>query len=268
MDYKLIALDVDGTLLNSKKILTEKVFKAVRNLQERNIPVVIATGRPEKGISHIAKELEMEMYGGYVLSYNGGRILDCKNKELIYSSTIPQEYYEEVYEFSKDLNCRLLTYEGDYIITEEPDDEYVAIESNVVKMAVKKVENLLERLTYPVDKFLLVGEPSYMGSVVDKVKEKFKGKLNVFQSEPFFIEIVPDKIDKANSLGMLLEKWGMTREHLVACGDGRNDVTMIDFAGMGVAMKNACEEVLSVADYVADSNDEDGVAKVIEKFFK
>jgi hydroxymethylpyrimidine pyrophosphatase-like HAD family hydrolase len=92
--------------------------------------------------------------------------------------------------------------------------------------------------------------------------------LNIFQSEPFFIEVVPLHIDKAKSLDYLLTTLKLTKEQLIACGDGGNDVTMIDYAGLGVAMKNACEEVKEVADYETDSCDQDGVAKVIEKFFK
>jgi len=263
----MIALDIDGTLLNSKKELTTRVKSAIKSLQDRKIPLVIASGRPEKGIHHVADELLMKENGGYILSYNGGKITDYKTGELIYQKTIPEELYEEIYESTKDLNASLLTYKKDYIITEKPENEYVDIESRVVRMPVEKVKNLLLEIDFLVDKFLLVGEPTYMKEVVKSLSDKFKERLNIFQSEPFFIEIVPVGIDKATSLERLLEMHGLSREDLIACGDGKNDVTMIHFAGLGVAMENACEEVLEVSDYIAESCDNDGVAKIIEKFF-
>lgn len=266
--YKILALDIDGTLLNSKKEITPAVASAIEKLQKRNVPILIASGRPTQGIRHVAAELNMQERGGYILSFNGGKITDCKTDEVIYSETILPEYYEEICEYVANMNASLLTYDKEYIITEKPDNKYVEVESKVVKMPVKKVDNILDELICPVDKFLLVGEPEYMMSQVKAMAEHFKGRLNVFQSEPYFIEVVPLGIDKAASLQVLLEKLGLTKDELVACGDGRNDVTMVDYAGMGIAMANACDEVKTVADYITASCDEDGVARAIEKFFE
>lgn len=265
--YRILALDIDGTLLNSNKEITPAVRKAIENLQEKNIPILIVSGRPAQGIMHVADELGLKEKGGYILSYNGGKIINCKDNEVMYSSSISEELYKEICEYTFNMNASLLTYEGDFIITEKPDNPYVDVESRVVRMPVKKVDNMLERLDFPVDKFLLVGEPDYMQSQVERVAKHFQGRLNVFQSEPFFIEIVPIGIDKASSLDKLLSILGSKREELVACGDGLNDVTMIDYAGMGVAMENACKEVKEVSDYITSSCDEDGVAKAIYRFF-
>lgn len=265
--YKMLALDIDGTLLNTKKEITPAVAAAVGGLQDRGIPVIIASGRPAQGIRHVADALNMKEKGGYILSFNGGRITDCRTGETVYSRTVPSIYNKEICEYASHMEASLLTYDGENIITEKPDNKYVNIESTVVRMNVRRVDSLLEELVFPVDKFLLVGEPEYMMSRVKKMADHFKGRLNIFQSEPFFIEIVPLGIDKASSLEVLLQKRGMTKDELVACGDGRNDVTMIEYAGMGVAMANACDEVRAVADYITSSCDEDGVARAIEKFF-
>lgn len=265
--YKVLALDIDGTLLNGKKEITPKVKRAIAELEKQNIPILIASGRPLMGIRHVADELDMNTKGGYILSFNGGKIIEYKTGNIVYSKTIPREYYREIYEYAHKMDASMLTYDGDYIITEKPENRYVDVESKVVKMDVKKVDNLLECLTFDVDKFLIVGEPDYLQKEVEKMAEHFKGRLNIFRSEPFFIEVVPMGIDKASSLEVLLKELGMTREELVACGDGRNDVTMIKYAGLGVAMENACPEVKEAADYVTKSNEEDGVAYVAEKFF-
>lgn len=268
--YKILALDIDGTLLNTKKEITPAVGRAIEGLQERGIPVLIASGRPAQGIRHVADALHMKEKGGYILSFNGGKIIDCTTEEVVYSNPVSSLYYREVIDYANTLDASILTYDGDYIITEKPDNKYVQVESNVVKMPVKKVDNLYETILedkVDVDKFLIVGEPEYMMSKVKAMAEHFKGRLNVFQSEPFFIEVVPLGIDKATSLKVLLDRLGMTRDELVACGDGRNDVTMVEYAGMGVAMENACDEVKAVADYVTASCDEDGVAVAVERFF-
>lgn len=266
--YKALALDIDGTLLNSEKEVTPEVFKAVRRLQEAGVPVMIASGRPEQGISHVARAIGMDSLGGYILSFNGGKITEFKSGNVVYNKTIPIEYNQEIIDYAENIpESTILTYENGTIITENPENQYVGVESRVVKMPVEKVYSLKERAVFPVNKFLIVGEPDVLRKEVKSMKERFEGRLNVFQSEPFFIEVVPLGIDKAESLDYLLGTLGLSGEELLACGDGGNDVTMIKYAGMGVAMENACEEVKKVADYITASCDNDGVAKAIDKFF-
>jgi hypothetical protein len=266
--YKALALDVDGTLLNTKKEVTDKVLRQIRRLQERKIPIMIASGRPEQGISHVAKAIGMDVYGGYILSFNGGKITEFSSGKVVYNTTVPVELNEEVIKYAHKIpQSTVLTYESDGIITEDTDNQYVQLESRIVRMPAEKVADLRTRVVFPANKFLIPGEPAVLQREVAAMAEHFKGRLNIFQSEPFFIEIVPLGIDKAQSLDYLLSTLGLTGDELVACGDGGNDITMIDYAGMGVAMENACDAVKKVADYVTASCDEDGVAKAIEKFF-
>lgn len=266
--YKALALDIDGTLLNSKKEVTPAVLQKIHELQERKVPVMIASGRPEQGIRHVAEAIDMNVYGGYVLSFNGGKITEFQTGEVVYNTTIPVELNDEIIRMAHEVEeSTVLTYQGDKIIVENPENEYAKLESRVVKMPLEKVEDLTGKVTFQVNKFLIVGNPEVLKHRVACLAEHFRGKLNVFQSEPFFIEIVPMGIDKAKSLDWLLKKLGYQREELVACGDGGNDITMIDYAGMGVAMGNACDAVKEVADEITASSDEDGVAKVIEKYF-
>jgi Cof subfamily protein (haloacid dehalogenase superfamily) len=97
--------------------------------------------------------------------------------------------------------------------------------------------------------------------------EVLKGRMEVYRSEPYFLELVPKGIDKAQSLAVLLEEIGMTREEMIACGDGFNDLSMIKYAGLGVAMDNAQPTVKEAADFITHSNDADGVAHVVERFY-
>ena len=129
------------------------------------------------------------------------------------------------------------------------------------------VPNFLDVINFPVPKCLIVGNPEPLAALEKKMKKDLEGKMNVFRSEPFFLELVPNGIDKARSLSVLLEELGMTREEMIAVGDGFNDLSMIQYAGLGVAMANAQEVVRQAADYITLSNEEDGVAAVVDKFF-
>lgn len=265
--YKVLALDIDGTLTNSKKEITPAVLNAVRRLQNADIPVLLVSGRPEKGIEHVARELGFYEYGGYVFAYNGGKIVNKKTGEVVLNQTLPKDMVQPVCEYVKDKNVTILTYDGDDIVTENPDDVYVQKEVMITHMNVRKVDDFAAEMTFPVNKFLITGEPSYLEKLVEEMAEEFSPRLNIFRSEPFFIEVVTQGIDKALSLSKLMEMFGLSKENLVACGDGHNDVTMIDYAGMGVAMENACDAVKKVSNFITKSNDEDGVAFAIDKFF-
>ena len=266
MKYKILVLDIDGTLTNSKKEISPKTKKALMKAQAKGVKLVIASGRPTYGVEPLANELELSKYGGYILSFNGAKIINCETNEIIYEKNIPQDKLPEIYDLSKEQNVNILTYEGDTILTEEPNDKYIAIESRVNKMSVKKVDSFKDYIKSPVTKCLMVAEGDFLANVETIVKNKVGNDLNVYRSEPFFLEIMPKNIDKAYSLNQLLKKINMTRDEMIACGDGFNDKSMIDFAGLGVAMENAQEEVKDVADYITLSNDNDGIAKVVEKF--
>ena len=135
-------------------------------------------------------------------------------------------------------------------------------------METQKVDNFLEAIDFPVAKCLIVGEGSRLAVLEKEMYEVLKDRMGVYRSEPYFLELVPKGIDKAQSLAVLLEKIGATKEEMIAVGDGFNDLSMIKFAGLGVAMANAQEVVRQSADYITLSNEEDGVAAVVEKFMK
>ena len=112
----------------------------------------------------------------------------------------------------------------------------------------------------------MTAPPEKAEKLTAMLQEKFDGILSIYRSEPFFIEIMPKNIDKASSLSRMLKTVGLKQEDVICCGDGYNDVTMVAYAGIGVAMANARDEVKAVADYITGSNDEDGLVDVIDKF--
>ena len=265
--YRILALDIDGTLTNSDKDVTDRVKKAIHSLYERKIPVLLVSGRPTEGIYPIAEKIDLMENDGYILAFNGGKIINAKSKEVIYSKAIDNSLTGPICDFASENNLTILTYKDGKIITTNPEDEYVKIDARINKLSSVKVDDMKKEAPSNPDKFLIVGDPFILEKKVVEMACKFEGRLNIFRSEPYFMEVVPLGIDKAQSLEVLLKSLSLTKEQLVACGDGRNDVTMIDYAGMGVAMENACDEVKAVADFITASNDDDGVAVAIERFF-
>lgn len=266
MKYKLLVLDLDGTLTNNKKEITEYTRNTLIEAQEEGVKIVLASGRPTYGIAPIAEKLELKKYGGYILSYNGGEIINWQTGEMMYENVLPDEVLPYLYQCSRDNDFAIVTYKDKYVITEHPDDEYVLKEALLNVMETKKVENFLDAIDFPVPKCLIVGEASRLAELEKTMHEALKDKMGVYRSEPYFLELVPKGIDKAQSLSVLLQKIGYAREEMIAVGDGFNDKSMIEYAGLGVAMANAQEVVKQSADYITLSNEEDGVAHVVKKF--
>lgn len=267
MKYKLLVLDLDGTLTNRKKEITPHTRETLLRAQQAGVKIVLASGRPTYGIAPLAAELRLDEFGGYILSYNGGQIINWATKEILYENELDPQVYPYLHECARKNGFIILSYKDEYIVSEDAGDPYVQHEAFLNKMPSKTVENFLDVFDFPVPKCLIVGNPEPLAVLEQKMKKDLEGKMNVFRSEPFFLELVPNGIDKALSLSVLLDEIGMKREEMVAVGDGFNDLSMIQFAGLGVAMANAQEVVKQAADYVTLSNEEDGVAAVVEKFF-
>ena len=267
MKYELLVLDLDGTLTNRKKEITPRTRDTLLRAQARGLKVVLASGRPTYGIVPLAEELQMGKYEGFILSYNGGQIIDWKTRKTMYENVLDPEVYPYLHECARRNGFVILSYKGEYIISEDAGDPYVQHEAFLNKMPSVTVPDFLEVINFPVPKCLIVGDPEPLAVLEGQMRRDLEGKMNVFRSEPFFLELVPNGIDKARSLAVLLEELGMEREEMIAVGDGFNDLSMIRFAGLGVAMANAQEVVRQAADHITLSNEEDGVAAVVDRFF-
>lgn len=264
--FRAIALDLDGTLTNHDKVVTPRTRQALLQAESKGAIIILASGRPTYGIVPVAECLELEKRGGYILSYNGGNIVNAKTGEKFFSQFLPDAVIPILYKYAKEKNHALLGYTGNEIITEMPDDQYVKEESRINKMNIRKVDNLLDALEPHPTKLLMTGDPTDMIKAEEELVEILGEKMDIFRSAPFFLELVPKGIDKAQSLLRLLSKINLTPADLMAFGDGYNDLSMLKLAGVGVAMANAAPEVRADADYVTLSNEEDGVAEALLHF--
>ncbi len=266
MDEKVLVLDIDGTLTNSGKEISPATRQGILETLKRGHKVILASGRPTPGMRRYEKELELEKYGGYLLSFNGGRIIECRSGEVVYQRILPLSIIPGLYAFARDNRCGLMTYFGDRIISAFEPDEYVRLESRINGMEIKTVENFKEYVDFDINKCLLTAEPERAEKLEKELAARYGNTLSVYRSEPFFIEIMPQNVDKASSLERMLETVGLTREDAICCGDGYNDISMIKYAGVGVAMGNAQPAVKDAADYITGTNDEDGLVEVMEEF--
>lgn len=262
----VLVLDIDGTLTNSKKEITEKTKNAVIDTMKRGHKVILASGRPTYGMHRYEKELQLKENGGFLLSFNGGRIVDCASGEVVYQKILPKGVLPILYDFAISHDCGLITYENENIILGTRMDDYIGIESRINGMEIKKVDNFIKYVDFDVNKCLMTAPPEQAEKYVRMLQDQFGDELSIYRSEPFFIEIMPKNVDKASSLDHMLHSVGLYRENTICCGDGFNDISMIQYAGIGVAMENAQEAVKESADFITKSNDKDGIVVVIDKF--
>ncbi len=266
MKYRLLATDLDGTLVTEDKRVTERTKQAVRAMILRGGTVVLSSGRPSCGVWHVAKELGLPELGGYILAYNGGELLDCKSGRAEFSVRIPPERIPEIVQLARKHRTAILTYEDEYVISEDADDVYVVGEAKNTRMKVKQVSDLIAYVTFPIVKLMMVGTEKQILELEPIVQEALGPEFAVFRSEAYHLEILPAGIDKGSGLLKTLSYLGIPREEAVSCGDYDNDIPMNEVAGLGVAMENGCPEIKKKAGYITCSNEEDGVAAVIEKF--
>ena len=266
MKYKLLVLDVDGTLLNDEREISKRTLAALLKVQQMGVRIVLASGRPTYGLMPLAKTLELGNYGGFVLSYNGCQIIKAQNGEILFERRINPEMLPYLEKKARKNGFSIFTYHDDTLITDSPDNEYIKNEALLNNLKIIKEDEFSTAIDFAPCKCMLVSDKEKALIGLEQHWEKrLAGTLDAFRSEPYFLEVVPCGVNKANTLGALLEHLGVTREEVIAVGDGVCDVTMLQLAGMGVAMGHSQDSVKVCADYVTASNEEDGVALAVEK---
>ena len=266
MKYKLLVLDVDGTLLNDEREISKRTLAALLKVQQMGVRIVLASGRPTYGLMPLAQTLELGNYGGFVLSYNGCQIIKAQNGEILFERRINPEMLPYLEKKARKNGFAIFTYHDDTLITDSPDNEYIKNEALLNNLKIIREDEFSTAIDFAPCKCMLVSDKEKALIGLEQHWEKrLAGTLDAFRSEPYFLEVVPCGVNKANTLGALLEHLGVTREEVIAVGDGVCDVTMLQLAGMGVAMGHSQDSVKVCADYVTASNEEDGVALAVEK---
>ncbi|MDR0892887.1 MAG: Cof-type HAD-IIB family hydrolase [Mediterranea sp.] len=266
MKYKLLVLDVDGTLLNDAKEITQRTLAALLKVQQMGVRIVLASGRPTYGLMPLAKTLELGNYGGFLLSYNGCQIISASDGQVLFERRINPEMIPYLEKKARKNNFALFTYHDETLFSDTIGNKHIDDETQLNGLRQVIEPEFSAGIDFAPCKCVLVSDDAEaLTSLEDHWKRRLSGALDVFRSEPYFLEVVPCGIDKANTLGALMELCDIKRSEVIAIGDGVCDVTMIQLAGMGVAMGHAEDSVKICADYVTGSNEEDGVAMAVEK---
>lgn len=266
MKYKLLVLDVDGTLLNDAKEISKRTLATLRKVQQMGVRIMLASGRPTYGLLPLAKQLELGTYEGFILSYNGGQIISAKTGEVIFEKRISPEMLPYLEKKANKNGFAILTYDENRVVANDTDNEHVRQEAEINGMVTDRQEEFSIAVDFAPCKVMLVSdnEEALVG-LEEHWRRRLAGVLDVFRSEPYFLEVVGCSVDKANSLAALMSRLDIQTDEVMALGDGVCDVTMLQMAGLGVAMGNAPDSVKRCADFITLSNNEDGVAVAVEK---
>jgi len=259
MDYKLIAIDLDDTLLRTDLTISERAKKAITSCMEKEVLVTFATGRMFCSALPYALDLGLDLP---LITYQGALVKYADGRE-VYHRPIELDVAKEVIEFGKPSGLHINVYIGDELYMEGSTrwgKEYAAI----AKVPIHFL-NLPEDLKEKPTKILFIGESAELDEMAQKLVDKFPDTINVTKSKDIFLEVSHPKATKGNALKELAESLHIDSKQVIAIGDNMNDLDMIRYAGCGAAVANAVDALKEAADFVTVSNDDDGVAEVIEK---
>ena len=178
MEYQILALDLDGTLTNSKKEISRPTLEALIDIQEQGKKVVLASGRPTKGVLPLAKQLHLEDYGSYILSFNGARITDCRSMQAIYNKTLPGDIVEPLLQILRKYDgLDILSYTADNILSGIKPNKYTELESRINHMLIIETDDFAASIKEPANKFLVTGEPEIIEKAQKEVMDYFRSYL-------------------------------------------------------------------------------------------
>ncbi len=263
MKYKLMAVDIDGTLLNNDGVLTDKTIDTIKKAVEKGLVFTISTGRPIQGLEKINKELNLDVP---FITYNGAMIIMSKTKNVLFEQRLSSNATKSIIDLGRKLKTSIMVWSLNKLYVEEineKSEKYTAI-SGVEAILSKDFDIAIKN---GATKILWHDDVETIEKFQSEIGQYLDDSIVFHTSRPYFLEFVDKKVSKAKAMEKIGECYGIDRSEMIAVGDGFNDISMIEYAGLGVVMGNAPEEVKKVGDYVTLSNDEDGVAYAIEKFF-
>lgn len=258
----MLVLDMDDTLLTDDHKISNENKEMLFKAQELGVYVILASGRPTPAMTAYAKELQLD--DSYMISYNGAVITDLKQDKVIFEQTLTQEQIHELYDYSLKSNTHIITYVDGKIVS-ETDSEFIEIEKNITGLEHNKVLSFKDEVQSSAVKCILLEEPSYLKEVEKDLKAAMP-HLSVSMSKPFFLEVAQNGIDKGASIKFLAEKLDIHQSEIIAVGNAGNDLTMIEYAGLGVWVDNVDPELRDKGDFIVASNNDHGVAEVVRRF--
>lgn len=266
--YKLIALDIDGTLLNTEKKITPEVFTSIQEAKNQGAKVVLSTGRPLPGVTPLLEELNLTDDGDYVICFNGAVVQEVKSEKILCDLEMELEDFNLIYnEIYKKHNTFIHINTPTNLVTPcKIPGKYTQLEATINKIDVEyiPVEKIDNNIKFC--KVMIVDESEKLEEIIKSIPKEFYDKYTIVRSVPYFLEFLNKDANKGNALKALCDNINLPIEKTIAVGDEENDQHMIKYAGLGVAMGNARDSIKDIADFITTSNNEHGVANVINKF--
>jgi hypothetical protein len=264
MKYKMLVVDMDDTLLTDDHEISNENKEMLLKAQEMGVYVVLASGRPTSAMIEYAKELQCDVNNSFMISFNGSTITDLKEDKLLFEHSLTKEQIHSLYDFSQQNNTHIITYLNGQIISER-NSEYIDIESTITGIELVIVPSFKDAVTTSAVKCLLLEEPNYLKTMEPLLKAAMPD-LSICMSKPFFLEAAPNGVDKGAAIQILAEKLNILSSEIIAIGNAGNDLTMIQYAGLGVWVDNVDDELREFGDVIVASNNNHGVAEVVRRF--
>ena len=260
--YKLIAIDLDGTLLTDDLTVSPGTIKAIQQAVEMGTVVTIATGRMFSSAKQVAEQLGINVP---LITYQGALIMDTDENEVIFERLISSDIAKKIVEISTEQNLHLQVYQDDILYGAVENDKLIDYAAGV-KVPYTVEPDLFKLVETGFTKALIIEKPETIDVLQEELKSLFGNRAHIAKSKPHFLEITHPEANKGLALLHLAETLGIKQSEIIGIGDNHNDRELIETAGLGVAMENAVQEMKDIADYVSLSNNEEGVKHVIEKF--
>ncbi|AXI10509.1 sugar-phosphatase [Oceanobacillus sp. 143] len=264
--YKLIAIDMDGTLLNDSHEVPEDVKLTLEEAKRQGIKIVLCSGRPIGGMRNYIEALNLDEDGDYAIAYNGAFVQDTHTNDVVAQLSLGHDDLVKLHNISVELNSPMHFFDVNGLYTPNANiSEYTVLESylNKIPLAYRQVSDVPTDLSIP--KIMFIDKPVNLNQTIQALPEHLNEQYTIVQSSPYFLEFVHPEASKGNAVKRLAEQLGIKQEEVMSIGDNGNDLSMIKYAGCGVAMGNAIPEIKEAADFQTLTNNESGVAYAIEK---
>jgi Cof subfamily protein (haloacid dehalogenase superfamily) len=260
MKYKLIALDLDGTLFNDSSLVTEYTKSILDRLSAIGIIVVIATGRSYTSLKPKIKQLNLKYP---IICYNGAMIVDSTNDGIIMNTAVPDDLSRECINIARRHKIHLHGFiNGDFYYENTTKQSKYYQDLSGLEGVLTNFDNL-ESLSFT--KCMFIGDNSELLKIEEEIRVNYEERCYMAFSKPSFLELMDFNASKSKALSKLANDYGIKKEEIIAFGDGLNDLDMLKYAGKGIAMKNGYDSLKIKFENSEFTNNEDGVAKHLEK---
>lgn len=264
--YKLIALDMDGTLLTSDKSISERTKTAIEKARAQGVKIVLASGRPLAGMQEKLTELGIDGHNEFVVFYNGSTVKEIGSGKVIHQAYIDGRRAKQVAKLAKELGLYCHAFSTEHGLITPENNEFTTLESDINQVPITEMAFDSLEDDHPIIKAMIVGEPSKLTQAAKAIPDVLHQEFTIVQSAPFFLEFLNLESNKGVGVKSIADYLGIHADEVICMGDAENDHHMIRYAGLGVAMENAMEQTKAIADYITTSNNDDGVALVIEQY--